>query len=596
MADKKKNKNKTYIGGQAVIEGVMMRGKTGVATAVRDQNGAIRLEAKRIKQSSTVKTLAKIPIIRGAINFFVSLVSGTRILMRSAEVYGEAEGEPSKFEKWLSEKLKIDATNVALFFGVALGLVFSVGLFFVIPHLVGELLYSLFAVKGVWRNLIEGLVRIVIFVCYILLTSFIKDVRRTYMYHGAEHKTITCYEKGLALTVDNVRACRRVHDRCGTTFLFIVMIISILVFSLFGAIFPQVNNGALKLLCKLALLPLVAGVSYEVLKLLAKTDSPLVYPLKAPGLALQRITTREPDDGMIEVAIAAFEKVLKMDENPDEPECDFVCAEKVENVVNRLKDEFKAAGIDDGADAEWLVCSVTGLLRDALKSDKTISAAEVEKINELASERKKGRPLWYVLGTCNFYGYDFKVDERVLIPRPETEELVEMALRQITKDDCVLDLCTGSGAIAVTINIKSGATVTASDISAEALSLAKENAARLGATVGFIESDLFENINDKYSVIITNPPYIKSGDIGGLQTEVKDYEPHIALDGGTDGLDFYRRIAAGVKPHLFKGGVVFCEVGEGQAEDVAKLFGNEFSVGIFNDLEGVARIVKAVLL
>lgn len=599
MADNKKknkNKNKTYIGGQAVIEGVMMRGKNGVATAVRDKDGVIRLEAKRVKQSSATKTLSKIPVIRGAINFFVSLVSGTRILMRSAEVYGEEEGEPSKFEKWLSDKLKIDATNVALFFGVALGLIFSIGLFFVIPHLVGELFNSLFGIKGIWRNLIEGAIRILIFVCYILLTSLIKDVRRTYMYHGAEHKTITCYEKGLALTVDNVRACRRVHDRCGTTFLFIVMIISILVFSLFGAIFPMVNNGVLKLLCKLALLPVVAGVSYEVLKLLAKTDSPVVYPLKAPGLALQRITTREPDDEMIEVAIAAFEKALKMDENPDEPECDFVCAEKVENVVNRLKEEFSAVGIDDGADAEWLVCSVTGLMRDSLKSDKTVSASDVEKINKLAAERKSGRPLWYVLGTCNFYGYDFKVDERALIPRPETEELVEKALKQITKDDSVLDLCTGSGAIAVTVYLKSGAGVTASDISDDALSLAKENAEKLGAKVDFIKSDLFNDIKDKFSVIITNPPYIKSGDIPTLQTEVKDFEPHIALDGGDDGLDFYRRIAADAESHLFKGGAVFCEVGDGQAEEVAKLFGKKFLVEIFNDLEGVARIVKAVLL
>ena len=598
MKKEKKKSNKTYIGGQAVLEGVMMRGKTGVATAVRDADGVVRLEAKRIKTSKAMKTVSKIPFVRGAVNFFSSLVGGTRILMRSAEVYGETDEEPSKFEKWLSEKLKIDATNVALFFGVALGLIFSICLFFVLPHLVGELFYKLFSISGIWRNLLEGLVRIIIFVAYILLTSLLKDIRRTYMYHGAEHKTITCYEKGLDLTVDNVRACKRVHDRCGTTFLFIVMVISILVFSLFGAVFPQVTNGILKLICKLALLPLVAGISYEVLKLLAKTDSPLVYPLKAPGLALQRITTREPDDGMIEVAITAFKKVLAMDENPDEPECDFVCPEKLENIVNRVKKDFSAAGITDEADAEWLICSVTGMKRAALQidKDKVISSSLVDKINKLAAERKSGRPLWYILGSCDFYGYDFKVDERVLIPRPETEELVEKALTQITSSDEVLDLCTGSGAIAVTVKLRSGASVTASDISDDALALAKENAAALGADVNFVKSDLFNDINGKFSVIISNPPYIKSGDIERLQTEVKDFEPRIALDGGIDGMDFYNRIAKEAKSRLYKGGTIFLEVGEGQANAVADAFGSDYYVEIYKDLQGVERIVKAVLL
>ena len=231
-----------------------------------------------------------------------------------------------------------------------------------------------------------------------------------------------------------------------------------------------------------------------------------------------------------------------------------------------------------------------------LHKDTELPDFIVTKTAKVVDQLCENRPIQYIFGKAWFHGHEFSVDSSTLIPRPETEELVENALKAIKDGDKVLDLCTGSGAIAVTVNLKSGATVTASDISDEALSLAKENAARLGATVEFIKSDLFENINDKVSVIITNPPYIKSGDIGGLQTEVKDYEPRIALDGGEDGLDFYRRIATDVKPRLFKGGVVFCEVGEGQAEEVAKLFGNEFSVEIFNDLQGVARIVKAVLL
>ena len=187
------------------------------------------------------------------------------------------------------------------------------------------------------KTLIEGIIRIGIFLGYILLVSQMEDIKRVFQYHGAEHKTITAYEKGLKLTVENVRKCRRVHDRCGTTFMFFVMFVSILVFSLFGAVFPMLTNGFLKLVSKLALLPLVAGLSYELLKLLSKTDSFLVYPLKLPGLLIQRITTREPDDDMIEVAITAFNKVLKMDADENEPCEKFRMPEKVCLLTERIK-------------------------------------------------------------------------------------------------------------------------------------------------------------------------------------------------------------------------------------------------------------------
>ncbi len=306
MKDKKVKK--TSIGGQAVLEGVMMRGRCGVATAVRDSDGIIRIEAERITPPEKKSVFVRLPIIRGIVNFFSSLVTGTKILMRSAEVYGGDDDEPSKFEKWLAKTFKIDVMDVVLFFGVALGLVFSIALFFILPTFLGGLIGKAAPnMPPIVKNLIEGGIRILIFVGYILFTSLLKDIKRTYMYHGAEHKTITCYEKGLDLTVENVKKCRRVHDRCGTTFMFFVMFVSILVYSVFGAIFPVLNeNVGLKMLSRIVLLPLIAGLSYELLKLLAKTDSPLVLPLKAPGLLLQMLTTKEPDDQMMEVAIAAF--------------------------------------------------------------------------------------------------------------------------------------------------------------------------------------------------------------------------------------------------------------------------------------------------
>lgn len=594
MKDKKVKK--TSIGGQAVLEGVMMRGRCGVATAVRDSDGIIRIEAERITPPEKKSIFVRLPIIRGIVNFFSSLVTGTKILMRSAEVYGGDDDEPSKFEKWLAKTFKIDVMDVVLFFGVALGLVFSIALFFILPTFLGGLIGKAAPnMPPIVKNLIEGGIRILIFVGYILFTSLLKDIKRTYMYHGAEHKTITCYEKGLDLTVENVKKCRRVHDRCGTTFMFFVMFVSILVYSVFGAIFPVLNeNVGFKMLSRIVLLPLIAGLSYELLKLLAKTDSPLVLPLKAPGLLLQMLTTKEPDEQMMEVAIAAFDKVLKMDEDPNEPVCKFVCPEKVSVVTENLKKKFRSSSVDE-TDAEWIVSIVTGIKRSELGGDSRVKSSHIDKIDELAAERIKGKPLSYVLGNADFYGYEIKVDERVLIPRPETEELVSEVLKVVKNTDKVLDLCTGSGAIALVINKKSGASVTATDISEAALEVAKENFKQFDAAVETRLIDLYGDLSEKFDIIVSNPPYIKTEEIDTLDKEVKDYEPRIALDGGEDGLDFYRRICEGAKQRLNEHGKLFLEAGYGEAEEIKKMLENDFNVEIIKDISGIDRIIKAEL-
>ncbi len=594
MKDKKVKK--TSIGGQAVLEGVMMRGRCGVATAVRDSDGVIRIEAERITPPEKKSIFVRLPIIRGIVNFFSSLVTGTKILIRSAEVYGGDDDEPSKFEKWLAKTFKIDVMDVVLFFGVALGLVFSIALFFILPTFLGGLIGKAAPnMPPIVKNLIEGGIRILIFVGYILFTSLLKDIKRTYMYHGAEHKTITCYEKGLDLTVENVKKCRRVHDRCGTTFMFFVMFVSILVYSVFGAIFPVLNeNVGLKMLSRIVLLPLIAGLSYELLKLLAKTDSPLVLPLKAPGLLLQMLTTKEPDEQMMEVAIAAFDKVLKMDEDPNEPVCKFVCPEKVSVVTENLKKKFRSSSVDE-TDAEWIVSIVTGIKRSELGGDSRVKSSHIDKIDELAAERIKGKPLSYVLGNADFYGYEIKVDERVLIPRPETEELVSEVLKVVKNTDKVLDLCTGSGAIALVINKKSGASVTATDISEAALEVAKENFKQFDAAVETRLIDLYGDLSEKFDIIVSNPPYIKTEEIDTLDKEVKDYEPRIALDGGEDGLDFYRRICEGAKQRLNEHGKLFLEAGYGEAEEIKKMLENDFNVEIIKDISGIDRIIKAEL-
>lgn len=608
MSKKEKKDSRTYIGGQAVLEGVMMRGKTAYATAVRDPEGNIQVESRRLNLSRGMRIVSKIPLVRGVVSFVSSLVTGSKILMRSAEVYGD-EGEPSRFEKWCESKLHINVMAAVSFIATLLGVVLAVGLFIVLPILLADLLVS----SGTWLvkysvgyNLIQGCIRLIIFILYIVAITAMKDIRRVFMYHGAEHKTITCFEKGMELTPENAKTCSRIHDRCGTTFLFLVMAVSIVVFSVVNWVcdeylnffrFGNVVNFLIQFGIKILFLPLVAGISYEVLKLLAKTQSKILLPIKAPGFALQKLTTREPSEDMLEVAIAAFKKVYEMDADEKIGETDFTVSKTVKKYTEELKVLFAENGIDE-SDAEWLVSVNTGIARSELGvSDKILVPSRVRKLDKIAGERLTGRPLWYILGDTEFYGYKIKVDERVLIPRPETELMTEQVLRTAEQGDKVLDLCTGSGCIAIAL-AKKGAekelTVTASDISADALALAQENAKRNGADIKFIESDLLEGVRGKFNIIVCNPPYIKSGDMAGLQKEVQ-FEPKGALDGGEDGLDFYRRLAKEAPRHLVKGGTLFMECGIGQAQEIVKLFKKFDYTMVSRDYNDVERFVRAVL-
>ena len=596
----KDSKIKSQIGGQAVLEGVMMKGKTSMATAVRDEDGIIRIESKRLN----IKTgwFYKLPIIRGVIAFVQSLVGGTKVLTRSAEVFGE--GEPTKFEKWLSEKFKINIMSVITTLSMVIGVVLAVFLFMFLPQqfriwIVGEDC-NVFA-----KNFIEGGFKLVIFISYILLVSLLKDIRRVFMYHGAEHKTITCFEKGLPLTVENARACRRVHDRCGTTFIVFVMVISILVFALFESLVGIKLKAVLdtawlynvvRILCKLALLPIVAGLSYELLKGLSKTDSFIVYPLKVPGLLLQRITTREPNDDMLEVAITAFNTVMELDANPEMKTRDFTVAMKRSELLKKVKAELSEHGITEDAEAEWIIAITLNIKRSEVFSDALVSPKYIDEINKIVEDRITGKPLWYCIGNTDFMGYRINVDKSVLIPRPETELLVENAVKDINEKSRVLDLCTGSGAIAIAVKKKTNANVVAIDISKDAIEKAKENARINKADITFIESDLFDSLEDNvFDVIISNPPYIKTGDIDTLQKEVKDFEPKLALDGGEDGLIFYRRIAKDVKKYLSENGVIYFECGIGEAEEIKNIFSFSKNVEIIKDYEGIDRIVKVTV-
>ena len=604
----KTNKNSkvkcTSIGGQAVMEGVMMQGATAYCTAVRDPEGVIQVERLRLNRSPAAVKASKIPFVRGVVNMFSSLVRGTKTLMRSAQVYGGDDEEPGRFQRWLAEKFKVDLMEAATFVSALIGVLLAVALFMILPNLAVEGLVGLFPslAGSVWEYVLLGVFKLIIFLAYLGLILLLKDIQRLYRYHGAEHKTINCYEKGLPLTPENVKGCSRIHDRCGTSFLFIVLIINILIISLvcWGVGVNRIENNALRTLARLGieviLLPLIAGIGYENLKLLAKFHGPISLIFKSPGILLQKVfTTREPDLEMIEVAIAAFNAAQEMDADPDMPETHFVIGGILSPMLKDTKKLFAEKGIDE-SDAEWIYSLVLNIPRSQLEDkERVVKPSEAKKVEEIVQKRLIGRPLWYVIGDTEFYGCKIKVDERALIPRPETEILAEHAIKTVEEGDKVLDLCTGSGCIAIAIGKNCAGKrvqVTASDVSDAAIMLAKENANYNSVDITFIQSDLFSKIHGRFNLIVCNPPYIKTSEIPALQREVRDWEPRIALDGGEDGLDFYRRLAREISRYIAKGGMLMLEVGEGQAEEVLKLFEKRDYAMVVKDYQGVDRILK----
>lgn len=308
MANEKK---KTSIGGQALIEGIMMRGPFLTSMATRLPDGSIDVETWNThKGGQKAHWTRRVPFLRGIFNMVDSMVVGYGCLMKSAEK-ASVEEEPTKFDKWLEEKLGDNLMKVLSGVAVVLGVALAAVLFIFIPTGLSSLLKPLLG-AGIGLSLIEGLIKVIILVGYMWLSSRMKEIHRVFEYHGAEHKSIACYEAGLPLTVENIRPQRRFHPRCGTSFLFLVVFISIIVGS-----FISWDNPAIRMLLKLALIPVVVGISYELIKLAGRSDGILTRIISAPGMWLQRITTCEPDDSQIECAIAALEAVIPEDENAD---------------------------------------------------------------------------------------------------------------------------------------------------------------------------------------------------------------------------------------------------------------------------------------
>lgn len=319
MAEQNQTKPKfrTSIGGQALIEGILMRGPEKQAIVVRSKEGLVE-KVEELKLIRDRYPILGLPVLRGAVTFVDSMVRGVKALMYSADFFPEEESEPSKLDLWLEKKLgseKLQKLVVALAVVLSLGL--TIGLFMILPTFLAGLL-GRFIPNVVIHNLVESAIKLLIFFGYLLLCSKQKDIQRVFQYHGAEHKTIFCYEAGLPLTVENVRIQPRHHPRCGTSFLFVVIFVSILVSSVVFGIWP-ITNAGLRTLVHLILLPLVVGITYEFNRWVGRhvQDSKLAQFLTAPGLWMQNFTTNEPDDSMIECAIRSLELVLPSEKGKD---------------------------------------------------------------------------------------------------------------------------------------------------------------------------------------------------------------------------------------------------------------------------------------
>lgn len=334
MENTEKKEHITLIGGQAVIEGVMMRGPYKTAIAVRQPDDEILVDVKDTSSFLKRHKLDKIPIVRGAFAFVESMVTGVKSLMFSADAAGleeEGEEEPSRFEKFLVKVCGDKLKTYLIYFSVAVALILGVGMFILLPTALSGLVREVFSNRtfiqfpagfaaassafvdnAVFSNLLEGVLRMAIFLTYLYLVSRMEEIRTVFCYHGAEHKTIFCYEAGLPLTVENVKKQSRFHPRCGTSFLLIVMVVSIILFS-----FITWSNVWVRMGMRLLLLPVVGGISYEFIKLAGRSKNKCIAWLTKPGLWMQRMTTNEPDEKQIEVAIASMNAVIPENSEDD---------------------------------------------------------------------------------------------------------------------------------------------------------------------------------------------------------------------------------------------------------------------------------------
>ncbi|MDU1604857.1 MAG: peptide chain release factor N(5)-glutamine methyltransferase [Clostridium sp.] len=576
------------VGGQAVIEGVMMRGSKSLATAVRTPKGNIEINYKDNRPITKKHPILNIPFLRGFFVLIESMKIGMESLNYSASFLDDEDEEPTKFELWLEKKLGKRANDVIIGFTMIISFIFSIGLFVALPTGIASIFKNMGA-SNLALNLIEAFIRISILIGYMYVISKMKDIYRLFQYHGAEHKTIFCYESMEELTVENVRKQPRLHPRCGTNFMFLIMFVSIVIFSCTGW-----GGIVERLLLRIILIPVVTGISYELIKWLGKSDGKLARIIAYPGLKLQLLTTKEPDDSQIEVAIASLRAAEGIED----------LNKTIEELINTGTKTLKDNGIDTARlDTELLLGNVIEKERLYLITHKeeTIGKDQCDEFFELIEKRRKKMPVKYILNKCEFMGIDLHVEEGVLIPRDDTELLVDEVLKNISEDDekQICDLCCGSGAIGISLAcLRKNIKVDLLDYYPipEKVTLINIEKHNLQERVSFSKSDLLDvsiKASKKYDIIVSNPPYIEEEEIEKLMDDVQKYEPHTALSGGIDGLDFYKKIVNQSIEVLNENGILAFEIGYNQGKAVKSLMeeNNFKDVRVIKDFASLDRIV-----
>lgn len=576
------------VGGQAVIEGVMMRGNKYIATSVRKNDGLITTRLEEIEKKHS--NLSKIPVLRGIINLFTSIKTGIEVMNYSASFF-ESEEEKLKEEKskiniFLNKISLNNADTIRQIITILISFLLAIVFFTLIPTVIASV-FRRFGISRVLLNIIEAVIKLAMFFLYLVVVSKVPEIDRVFRYHGAEHKSIAAYENNLELNVENVRKSSRYHARCGTNFMFLVLIVSIIVFT-----FIPTFNIKWRVLLKLLLIPVVSGITYEIIMWLGKNNSVISNIISYPGKLLQKLTTKEPDDKMIEVAIEALKYSEGMNYTIKE-------AREYGNKILKHIPNYRL-------DVDVLLSYATGLSKSKILMDPNaeISKENYEKFCSYINERLKLKPVSYITNVKEFMGLDFVVNENVLIPRPDTEVLVEKAEEIINKkfNDKekirVLDMCTGSGAIGISIASRNKNTeVLLCDVSQDAINIARENIVKneVVSNCEAIQSDLFNEVKVKenFDLIVSNPPYIKREEIKSLMKSVRDYEPTLALDGGEDGLIFYEAISDKARVFLNKDSYLLFEIGLEQGMDVKNIMEKYgfIEIEIIKDLEGRDRVV-----
>lgn len=562
------------LGGQALIDGIIMTGKKCSAIVRRKSSGRIDIETRE-KYIVEPSGIEKVFLIRGIINFINIIKDSVWNLKLLTSC--KKEDESKSFIKFISENKVL-----TLLFSI----IFLIFVFFVVPELIVFIIPSF---KNI--QLISGvkfLIRLILVFVYIMSISSNEELSKILRYHGAEHKVINCYESKSELSIENVKESSRFHKRCGSNFIIYILICYLILF----LIIPRYSFG-INLLIELIIFPLVIGISYEILNYMERSDSVFSSLLFSISKLIQKFTTKEPKDDEIEISIIA----LKTSEGI-----------KVKNTIKELfligRSILRDANIESySLDARLIIEYCLRIIpTQVFTSEVEVSKEDENRYLDLINQRKNGKPIAYMIGKKEFYGIDFIVKEGVLIPRADTEILVDKVLEIINNSKnslSICDLCSGSGAVGISIQ-KNNENVNCTYIDNYdiPIKVTEENIYMhdLKDRSYVVKSDLLEFFIKnglELDGIVSNPPYIKSKDINTLMKDVRDYEPHEALDGGDDGLSYYRKICEQAKEVLVENGFIALEIPYNKAFDVMYIMTNNnfVNIDIYKDISEHDRVI-----